>query len=100
MNASISRWRTTNRDPRFDKLYKLKHDAPFIPFCTITKSRRRYSIDRLRDLALPPNDKGQMFGIWCRGKCIVLKFGDVKLLEPEQTPDSLSSSETAKVFDG
>lgn len=92
MNASASRSRITDLGRMFDKLYKLKHDAPFIPFRIVTKTRRRYSIDRPQDLTLPPNGKGLMFVIWHAGKCTVLKFEDVKFLKPKQTSDPLSSS--------
>jgi hypothetical protein len=76
---------TSSFNPRghiFDSLYKLKYDAPFVPFTIVTKNRR-YSINRPQDLAFPPNGKGQMFVIWHAGKCTVLKFDDVKLLKPK-----------------
>ncbi|MGA8655625.1 MAG: hypothetical protein WB586_05700, partial [Chthoniobacterales bacterium] len=38
---------------------------------------------RPQDLAFPPNGQGQMFVIWRGGKCTVLKFDDVTLLEPK-----------------
>jgi hypothetical protein len=46
-----------------DRLYKLKYDAPFVPFTIVTKNKRRYSIKHPQDLAFPPNGKGQMFVI-------------------------------------
>jgi hypothetical protein len=83
MNASASRSSFTARSRIFDRLYKLKYDAPFVAFTIVTKNKRRYPIKRPQDLAFPPNGKGQMFVIWRAGKCKVLKFDDVSLLEPE-----------------
>jgi hypothetical protein len=74
------------RDRTIDILYKLKYDAPFVPFGIVTKNKRRYSINRPQDLAFPPDRKGEMFVIWRSGKCIVLKFDDVILLKPKIGP--------------
>jgi hypothetical protein len=71
------------RDRTIDILYKLKYDAPFVPFGIVTKNKRRYSINRPQDLAFPPDRKGAMFVIWRSGRCIVLKFDDVILLKPK-----------------
>ena len=83
MIASASTSPLTPRGPTIDIIYKLKYDTPFVPFTIVTKSKRRYSINRPQDLAFPPNGQGQMFVIWRGGKCTVLKFDDVTLLEPK-----------------
>jgi hypothetical protein len=54
LNASMSRSRSSKRR-MIDRLYRLKHDAPFVPFGVLTKSSRRYSINRPQDLGLPPD---------------------------------------------
>jgi hypothetical protein len=72
-----------SRGRAIDILYKLKYDAPFVPFWIVTKNKRRYSINRPQDLAFPPDRKGLMFVIWSGGKCTVLKFADVTLLKPK-----------------
>ena len=64
-------------------LYKLKYGAPFVPFRIVTKNKRRYLINRPQDVAFPPDRKGLTFVIWRSGKCTVLKFADVTLLEPK-----------------
>ena len=71
-----------------DRLYRLKHDAPFVPFRIVTKSGRRYSINRPQDLGLPPDRKGRMFVIWQSGKCAVVKFSQVDSLRPKEPPES------------
>jgi hypothetical protein len=84
--ASTSRFGPRGRT--IDILYKLKYDAPFVPFRIVTKNKRRYSINRPQDLAFPPNGQGQMFVIWRSGKCTVLKFDDVTLLELENATNT------------
>ena len=81
MSAPASTSPFTQRGRTIDSFYKLKYDAPFVPFRIVTKDRRRYLINRPQDLALPPDRTGQMFAIWHAGKCTVLKFDDVKLLK-------------------
>jgi hypothetical protein len=71
------------RGRRIDILYKLKYDAPFVPFRIVTKNKRRYLINRPQDLAFPPDREGLMFVIWRNGKCTALKFADVTRLEPK-----------------
>ena len=71
-----------------DRLYRLKHDAPFVPFGILTKSGRRYSINRPQDLGLPPDRKGGMFVIWQGGKCVVVKFSQVDSLRTIEPPES------------
>jgi hypothetical protein len=53
-----------------DRLYRLMHDAPFVSFGVLTKSGRRYSINRPQDPGLPPDRKGAIFVIWQGGKCV------------------------------
>src|SRR6516162_2546341 len=74
-----------------DRLYKLKYDAPFIPFWILTKDKRRYLIKRPQDLAFPPDRTGLLFVIWHGGKCTVLKFSQVSLLKPKTVARSGSS---------
>ena len=69
-----------------DRLYKLKYDAPFIPFWILTKDKRHYLINRPQDLAFPPDRTGLLFVIWHGGKCTVLKFSQVSLLKPKKRP--------------
>ena len=81
MSACASTSPFLPRGHTLDILYRLKYKAPFVPFRIVTKSKRRYSINRPQDLAFPPDRKGQRFVIWHAGKCTVLKFDDVALLE-------------------
>jgi len=64
------------------------HDAPFVSFGVLTKSGRRYSINRPQDVGLPPDRKGGMFVIWQGGKCVVVKFSQVDSLWPIAPPES------------
>jgi hypothetical protein len=86
MSARRSTSPFTPRVHIFDSIYRLKYDAPFIPFTIMTKDKRRYSINRPQDLAFPPDRKGEMFVIWRAGRCTVLKFDDVDLLKPQAPP--------------
>ena len=83
MRARTSTPPVARRGQTIDILYKLKYDAPFVPFRIVTKNKRRYFINRPQDLVFPPDRKGLMFVIWRSGKATVLKFADVALLEPK-----------------